>query len=251
MIEVHDSAAEAGRAVAAEIAALARSGAVLGLATGASPLPVYAELVRLHRERNASFRRCTLFHLDEYWPLRRDHPQSFRSFLRRHLLDHLDVPAQSSHCPDGETPAEKLAEHCAGYEALIRAAGGIDLQLLGIGRNGHIGFNEPGSARDSRTRLIELETATRADAAADFGDLQQVPRHAITMGIASILEARRIVLLAFGARKAAILRRALEGPLTADVPASFLREHPDVRVVLDREAAAGLGGRSAQAAGWP
>lgn len=236
-LQVFPTAEEAARAVAGEMAAAAARGAVFGLATGASPLGVYAELVRRHREEGLRFAGCTTFNLDEYWPLAAEHPQSFRQFMRRHLIGAIDLPAGRFHCPDGAAAEPRLPAACAAYEAAIAAAGGIDWQLLGIGRNGHIGFNEPGSPADSRTRRIDLSPETRADAAADFGSLDAVPRQAITMGVATILQARRIVLLAFGAKKREIVRRALEGPLGPDVPASFLRRHPDVTFVLDRAAA--------------
>lgn len=238
-LQVHDSADEACRAVAAEMARCAAGGAVLGLATGASPLRVYAELVRRRREDGLSFRRCTCFSLDEYWPMAREDPRSFRQFLRRHLLDAMDLPEERFHSPDGSVAPEQIARHCAEYEARIAASGGIDLQILGIGRNGHIGFNEPGAGRDSRTRRVELAPGTRADAAAEFGGAERVPRQALTMGVATILQARRIVLLAFGAGKRDIVREALEGPVGPQVPASFLQGHPDVRFVLDRGSAGG------------
>ncbi len=242
-VDVFDSSGDASHAVAAEVAELieSRSAAgrpvVLGLATGSTPKAVYAELVRRHREEGLSFAGVTVFNLDEYWPMAREARQSFRHYLRRHLLDHIDVdPSRVCLC-QGDIPLERVADWCRDYEKRIREAGGIDLQILGIGRTGHIGFNEPGSTRTSRTRIITLDRATRVDAASEFFGEWNVPRSAITMGVETILEARRIVLLAFGEHKADIVRRALEEPIRDDLVASFLREHPNVTFALDRQAA--------------
>ncbi|HMQ15476.1 MAG TPA: glucosamine-6-phosphate deaminase, partial [Phycisphaerae bacterium] len=238
-----DSAA-AGAFVAGQIADLIRrraSGgraAVLGLATGSTPLGVYDELVRLHREEGLSLRNVVAFNLDEYWPMRPEALQSYRRFMAENLFDHVDIDPASIHIPDGAVALEQVPAACEAYERRIREAGGIDLQLLGIGRTGHIGFNEPGSPRDSRTRLITLDKVTRMDAAADFFGEANVPRRAITMGVGTILEARRVVLLALGEGKARIVREAVEGPVTPTVAASFLQQHADARFVLD-EAAAG------------
>jgi glucosamine-6-phosphate deaminase len=236
--------ADACRTLAAEVAEMIRSitatgrPAVLGLATGRTPLPFYAELIRLHRDEGLSFAQVVTFNLDEYLGLPAGHPESYHTFMRRELFDHIDIPADSVHIPDGSP--QDIAAHCAAYEAAIRAAGGIDFQLLGIGRTGHIGFNEPGSPRDSRTRVVELDPITREDAAAAFGGLEQVPTQAISMGCGTILEARRIALLAWGAGKAAIVKEALLGPVTDRVSASFLQDHPDATFYLDAEAGAGL-----------
>jgi glucosamine-6-phosphate deaminase len=238
--------AEASRAVAAEIAALIRARAaagrrcVLGLPTGATPVGVYAELARLHREERLSFAGVTTFNLDEYYPIEPDELQSYHRFMREHLFDHVDIPPEQVHIPDGTVPPERVHDYARAYEEAIAAAGGLDLQLLGIGRTGHIGFNEPGSARESRTRLITLDRVTRRDAASDFFGLEQVPRRAITMGVGTILAARRVLLLAFGEHKAPIVAEAVEGPVTPKVAASFLQEHPDASVVLDEAAAAEL-----------
>jgi len=245
-LTVHLGSAEASRAVAAEIAELIRAHqaegkpTVLGLATGSTPLSVYAELIRLHREEGLSFRTVTSFNLDEYSPLTAVHPQSYRRFMDINLFEHIDIPRENTHVPDGAVPAGRVAAYCEGYEAKIREAGGIDLQVLGIGRTGHIGFNEPGSARRSRTRLVTLDPVTRRDAAEDFGGEEHTPRYAITMGIRTILEARRIVLMAWGQHKAEIVRAAVEGPITAQVTASFLQEHDHARFVLDQAAAGAL-----------
>ena len=232
--------------VAGEIASLIRERGsldrpcALGLATGATPIGVYAELVRLHRAEGLSFARVEIFNLDEYYPITPDALQSYHRFMREHLFDHVDVDPRRVHIPDGTVPADRVAEYVAAYEEAIRDAGGLDLQVLGIGRSGHIGFNEPGSARDSRTRLITLDRVTRRDAASDFFGLDQVPRRAITMGVGTILDARRVVLIAFGEHKADVVAQAVEGPVTAKIAASYLQEHPSATVVLDEAAAAGL-----------
>lgn len=243
---VFSSSHQASAAVAGEIAALirekARRGeyAVLGLATGSTPQDLYDELVRLHRHEGLSFQNVVTFNLDEYWPMPHDALQSYHRFMAETLFDHIDVPRSQIHVPDGTLPREQVAEFCAGYDASIRRMGGIDYQILGVGRTGHIGFNEPGSSRESRTRLITLDRVTRLDAASDFFGERHVPRQAITMGVGTILEARRIVLMAFGEQKAAILRRAIEGEVTPTVAASFLQQHPSVEFVLDRAAASEL-----------
>jgi glucosamine-6-phosphate deaminase len=245
-VTVYDAAGEASRAVAREIADLvaARAAAgrqvVLGLATGSTPVGVYRELVRLHREEGLSFRNVATFNLDEYWPLSPDAPQSYHRFMREQLFDHIDIEPTAVHIPDGTVSRASLLDACARYEERIRAAGGIDLQLLGIGRTGHIGFNEPGSPVESRTRLITLDRVTRADAAGDFSGERNVPRQAITMGVGTILDARRILLLAFGEHKAPVVRRAVEQAPDLLVTASVLQRHPDARFVLDRSAASRL-----------
>ena len=245
-VTVYDQPADASRAVAREIADLVQQRAaagkqtVLGLATGSTPVGVYDELIRLHREEGVSFKTVVTFNLDEYWPMQPDALQSYYRFMREHLFDHLDIPAAAIHLPDGTVPRERIAAACVAYEEQIRMAGGIDLQLLGIGRTGHIGFNEPGSTVESRTRLITLDSVTRSDAASDFFGEWNVPRQAITMGVGSILDARRVVLLAFGEHKSPIVRKAVEEPPCSHVSASALQGHPDARFVLDRAAAARL-----------
>ena len=245
-VTVYDQSGDASRSVAREIADLVQARAaagqktVLGLATGSTPVAVYDELIRLHREEGVSFKTAVTFNLDEYWPIEPDALQSYHRFMREHLFDHLDIPADAIHIPDGLLPREKVAEACARYEEMIRDAGGIDLQLLGIGRTGHIGFNEPGSAIESRTRLITLDSVTRSDAASDFFGEWNVPRQAITMGVGSILDARRVVLLAFGEHKSPIVRKAVEELPCSHVSASALQQHADARFVLDRAAAARL-----------
>jgi glucosamine-6-phosphate deaminase len=245
-VTVYDQPADASRAVAREIADLVQQRAaagkttVLGLATGSTPVGVYDELIRLHREEGVSFKTVVTFNLDEYWPMQPDALQSYRRFMQEHLFDHLDIPADAIHIPDGTLGRDRIPAACAAYEERIRAAGGIDLQILGIGRTGHIGFNEPGSAVESRTRLITLDSVTRSDAASDFFGEWNVPRQAITMGVGTILDARRVVLLAFGEHKAPIVRKAVEELACSHVSASALQGHPDARFVLDRAAAARL-----------
>ena len=208
---------------------------VLGLATGGTPLGCYRELIRMHREEGLSFSRVTTFNLDEYVGLPPSHPQSYHYYMFHNLFDHVDVRRENVHIPDGM--AEDLDEECRRYEEAIKEAGGIDLQLLGIGRNGHIGFNEPGSPFDSRTRVVKLSEQTRKDNARFFNSIDEVPTHAITMGIGTIMEARRIILIASGEAKAEAIAKAVKGPKTVDVPASALQDHPDCLFIIDKEAA--------------
>ncbi|RLI23840.1 glucosamine-6-phosphate deaminase, partial [Candidatus Bathyarchaeota archaeon] len=188
-----------------------------------------------HREEGLSFSRVTTFNLDEYVGLPPDHPQSYHYYMFHNLFDHVDVRRENVHIPDGM--AENLDEECRRYEEAIKEAGGIDLQLLGIGRNGHIGFNEPGSPFDSRTRVVKLSEQTRKDNARFFNSIDEVPTHAITMGIGTIMEARRIILIASGEAKAEAIAKAVKGPKTVDVPASALQDHPDCLFIIDKEAA--------------
>ena len=236
----HDSiAAEVAGRIAALIRRRAREGraAVLGLATGSTPLGVYRELIRLHLEDGLDFANVVTFNLDEYFPMRPGSIHSYRRYMRENLFDHINIAAENCHIPRGDLAEEEVEAHCADFEGRIRAAGGIDLQILGIGRSGHVGFNEPGSVRDSRTRLLYLDTVTRADAAADFFGEENVPPQAITMGVATILEAREVILLATGEHKAEIVLRAVEGEVHADVAATFLQQHPAATVYLDPAAA--------------
>ena len=237
---------QVNHAVAGEIANLIRAKAVkgetcvLGLATGSTPTGVYEELVRLHKQEGLTFKNVVTFNLDEYFPMQPRELQSYHRFMHDHLFDRIDIPAANIHIPDGTVPAERVNEYCRQYEKAIVDAGGIDLQLLGIGRTGHVGFNEPGSSRESRTRLITLDRVTRMDAASDFFGEQYVPRRAITMGVGTILAAKKVILIAFGEGKAPVVARAVEGPITAAVAASFLQEHADARFMLDEAAAAEL-----------
>jgi glucosamine-6-phosphate deaminase len=245
-VAVFQSSAEASRSVAGQIAALIRARkaedktAVLGLATGSTPLGLYAELVRMHREEGLSFSNVVTFNLDEYYPIQPGHPRSYRHFMQAHLFDHVDIAAANTHVPDGAVPSAEVDAHCLAYERMIMDAGGIDFQVLGIGRTGHIGFNEPGSAKRSRTRRVTLDPVTRRDASGDFGGEVNTPRYAVTMGVRTILDARRIVLMAWGQHKAEIVRAAVEGPVTPQVTASFLQEHDHVHFVIDRAAAGAL-----------
>lgn len=210
---------------------------VIGLATGRTPLALYRELVRMHREEGLSFRNVITFNLDEYHGLGREHPKSYWRFMHENLFDHLDILPENIHVPRGDIEPEDTVRECQEYEAAIADAGGIDLQILGIGRTGHIGFNEPGSGAHTRTRLVELDPVTRADAVADFGDLSAVPEMALTVGCGTILEARSIALMAWGASKATVVEKAFLGPVSDDVPASFLQDHPSVSLYLDEPAA--------------
>jgi glucosamine-6-phosphate deaminase len=210
---------------------------VLGLAVGNTPILLYAELVRMHRAGYLDFRKVTTFNLDEYVGIRPDHPASFLSYMRQHLFDHVNMPPESAHIPDGMT--EFIPGFCEAYEQAIRRAGGIDVQLLGIGVDGHLGFNEPMSSLASRTRLKSLTPRSIRDLAPQFGGEGRVPRHILTMGLGTIMEARQCLLMAFGSTKASAVARAVEGPVTAAVPASILQMHPVAKVIVD-EAAASL-----------
>ncbi len=240
---VFEQARDASIHVARQIAELIRQreeagqACVLGLATGSTPVSIYSELARLHREENLSFSNVVTFNLDEYYHMHPDALQSYVRFMWEHLFDHVDIDPDNIHIPDGTLEEDRIDTYCQEYEQTIRAAGGIDIQILGIGRTGHIGFNEPGSSRDSRTRLITLDRVTRRDAASDFFDEQNVPRRAITMGVGTILEARQLFLMAFGEGKAPILAKAVEQPVSPHVTASFLQEHPHAEMVLDAAAA--------------
>ncbi len=244
--QVFDDPGDVNKAVAREIATLIRQRAkqkrkvVLGLPTGSTPVGVYDELVRMHREEKLSFKNVITFNLDEYYPMQPGDLQSYNRFMREWLFDHIDIPKANVHIPDGTVAEDQVANFCAAYEKAIRDAGGIDLQLMGIGRTGHIGFNEPGSSRFSRTRMIRLDKMTRLDAASDFFGEENVPRRAITMGIGSILDARRLILIAFGEHKAPVIAQAIEGAISTSVAASFLQEHADACMMLDRAAAAEL-----------
>lgn len=232
--------------VAQEMAELIRSRneagkkTVLGLATGSTPLPVYKELVRLHREENLSFRNVITFNLDEYFGLSPEHPESYNQFMWQRLFSQVDIPADQVHVPSGTIPRSEVYEYCDRYEAEIEKAGGLDYQILGIGRTGHIGFNEPGSTRDSKTRLVSLDSLTRRDAARDFLGEANVPRYAITMGVGTILKATKIVLMAWGEAKAVVVQQATEEPPNENLPAGLLQGHPEVRFFIDEPAASAL-----------
>jgi glucosamine-6-phosphate deaminase len=239
IFENHDELSVAAATVIRDLV-LAKPRAVLGLATGGSPLRLYREMVRMHRADGLDFSGVTTFNLDEYIGLAADHRGSFHHFMREHLFDAINVPDAAIHVPSGK--AADYREHCAWYEGRITAAGGIDLQILGLGTDGHIGFNEPGTSLGSRTNVQTLSPQTIQDNARFFGSPAEVPVHAVTMGVATILEARRILVLASGAGKAVSVARAIEGPVTASHTASALQLHPDTTWYLDRAAAAALEG---------
>ncbi|KQC01480.1 glucosamine-6-phosphate deaminase [Pedobacter sp. Hv1] len=211
--------------------------AVLGLATGATPILVYAELVRLHREEGLSFKNVVTFNLDEYYPMQPNAAQSYVSFMNEHLFDHIDIDKSNVHIPDGTLKLEDIPAFCLDYERKIGDFGGLDMQILGIGRTGHIGFNEPGSAPNSGTRLVTLDDLTRRDAARDFGGKSFVPTKAITMGIGTIFKAREIVLMAWNRKKSPIIKKAVEGEISSDVPATYLQLSDNVEFILDEDAA--------------
>jgi glucosamine-6-phosphate deaminase len=210
---------------------------VLGLATGSSPIKIYEELVRMHKEEDLSFHNVVTFNLDEYYPMQPEAQQSYVRFMREYLFDHVNINWEQVHIPDGTIPLEKVEQYCKEYEKKIETYGGIDIQLLGIGRTGHIGFNEPGSWETSGTRMVRLDNLTRRDALKDFLREEDVPYRAITMGIQTILKAKAIYLLGWGQHKAEVLQKAIEGPIAAQVPATFLQNHNNVKAILDKGAA--------------
>ncbi|GAA0188696.1 glucosamine-6-phosphate deaminase [Fulvivirga kasyanovii] len=244
--EIFDNSTQASLAIAHEIAELIRKKqaagehCVLGLATGSSPTSVYNELVRLHKEESLSFKNVITFNLDEYFPMEPDALQSYVRFMNEYLFDHIDIDRENIHIPDGTLPYELVESFCQQYEQMIKDLGGIDLQILGIGRTGHIGFNEPGSHINSKTRLITLDHITRLDAASDFFGEENVPRRAITMGVGTIMQAKRIILMAWGEGKAKIISRTVEGEISDSVPATYLQSHPNATLVLDDGSAAEL-----------
>jgi glucosamine-6-phosphate deaminase len=243
---VSGSSGEASRHVAVMIEGLIRQNnsagqpTVLGLPTGSTPVGMYRELIRIHKEAGLDFSRVITFNLDEYHGLGPDDPHSYRRWMQETFFNHVNVRPENIHIPDGTAREQEVDEYCADYEQLIRRTGGIDLQILGIGRTGHIGFNEPGSTRHSRTRLVTLDPVTRRDAASDFYGEENVPPQALTMGVGTILEARKIAIMAFGEHKASIVRRAVEGEMTDAIAASFLQKHPDCTFILDQAAAGEL-----------
>ena len=238
------SAAEADKHVALVVESLIRENnsagiaTVLGLPTGSTPIGVYRELIRLHKEDDLDFSQVITFNLDEYWMMQPDSIQSYNRWMRANFFDHVNIPEENIHIPRGDLPLEEVDAFCDEYEHAIERAGGIQLQLLGIGRTGHIAFNEPGSSRNSLTRMVTLDPQTRSDAASDFFGEENVPLQAITMGVGTILAAKKIIIMALGEHKAPIVRRAVEGEVTEDVSASFLQKHPHAVFVVD-EAAGG------------
>jgi len=247
---VFDSGRDVAQRVAAVLASVIQERnalgqpAVLGLPTGSTAIGMYRELIRLHRDEDLDFSNVMTFNLDEYYGLPDDHPQTYHRWMHEHFFANVNVPPENIHIPSGTVPVEQVEEYCREYEAQIQAAGGIDVVVLGIGGNGHIGFNEPFSIRKSRTRLCTLDPVTRTAAAGDFFGHENVPTQAITMGLATILDARKILLLALGEHKAAIVREAFEGPISDRVPASFLQDHPDASVLLDEASAQQLTGQA-------
>jgi len=237
---------EGSKIVAKEIADLiigkqkAGENCVLGLATGSSPIKVYEELVRMHKEEGLSFSNVITFNLDEYYPMEKSNIQSYYYFMHEHLFNHIDIPSENINIPKGSVTAEELHDYCVNYEHKIDECGGLDFQLLGIGRTGHIGFNEPGSHINSGTRSILLDHITRVDAASSFLGIDNVPKKAITMGIGTVNKAKRIVLLAWGDNKASIIKETIEGEVSSKVPATYLQYHKNTTFVLDAEAASEL-----------
>lgn len=235
---------EASKLVAHEIAHLIKNKknkpCILGLATGSSPIGVYQELVRLHKEEGLSFANVIAFNLDEYYPMDKSNIQSYHYFMHEHLFNHIDILPENINIPNGKISPEELHQYCIDYENKIKSLGGLDFQLLGIGRTGHVGFNEPGSHYNSVTRSITLDHITRVDAAPTFLGIDNVPRKAITMGIGTVMNAKRIVLLAWGANKAEIVKKTIEGEITGEVPATYLQKHNNTTFLLDNEAASAL-----------
>jgi len=243
---VFENSVLASKAIAQEIAALIKvkqsqkQPCILGLATGSSPKGLYAELVRLHKEEGLSFKNVVSFNLDEYYPMEPDSVNSYVRFMKEQLFNHIDMLPENYNIPDGTLAKEDIANYCSQYEAKIEALGGIDLQILGIGGNGHIGFNESGSLQNSKTRLVALDHITRVAASKDFSGLNNTPRTAITLGVKKIMEAKRVILMAWGEGKSNIIKESVEGPVTNHVPASFLQEHDNATFVLDKSASSKL-----------
>jgi glucosamine-6-phosphate deaminase len=245
-VRIYPDLKEGSKFAAREVADLIRSKqaagvtCVLGLATGSTPRSMYAELVRMHKEEGLSFKNVTTFNLDEYYPIENDALQSYNRFMHTHLFDHIDIDPKNIHIPNGEIPKENIKAHCLDYERMIEEAGGVDLQVLGIGNNGHIGFNEPGSSINSRTRLVTLDNSTRLANSHEFANIAEVPRLAITMGISTILKAKRILLMAWGPAKTAVVQKSVEDNVTEQIPASLLQQHNESLFILDEPAAADL-----------
>lgn len=242
-INLFKSAEQASLYVARQIADLIHDKekqgqpAILGLATGNTPKGVYQELIRLHQNEGLSFSNVISFNLDEYYPILTEDQQSYTYFMRQYLFKHVDIKSNQTHIPHTDFSEEGIAEYCQEYEDKIESLGGLDLQLLGIGRNGHIGFNEPGSSFQSKTRLVHLNSVTREDAKAAFGSMDKVPQKAISIGVQTISKAKKIFLLALGERKSDIMKQAINGDVTTQIPASILQTLPQVEYVLDGDAA--------------
>jgi len=245
-VRIWESSAEASKHVARSIALAIRQRQqdgeqiVLGLATGSTPVQLYRDLIRIHKEEDLSFSNVITFNLDEYYPMESSDPRSYHTFMQEQLLDHVDIDPKNVHIPDGTIPMDQLGVYCDEYEEKIDAVGGIDIQILGIGRTGHIGFNEPGSWEKSSTRLVKLDNLTRRDAVKDFLEFDRVPYRAITMGISSIMKAKSIYLMAYGLHKAAVIQKAVEEEISSTCPASFLQNHDNVKFILDKSASESL-----------
>ena len=243
---IYRLAADASTAVAMQIERVIREKqsqkklCVLGLATGSTPVTVYEELIRMHKSEGLSFSNVITFNLDEYYPMHPNSLQSYHRFMKEYLFDHIDILPENIHIPDGKVSKENISAYCQSYEDKINSYGGIDLQILGIGRTGHIGFNEPGSPINSITRMVTLDHLTRMDAATDFFGEENVPLKAITMGVGTILKAKRIILMAWGEGKASIIQKAVEGEVSDSIPTTYLQHHPSVQVILDDAASAEL-----------
>ena len=245
-LTIYNNKDEGSVFVAKEIAATIRANnmkaknTVLGLATGSSPLAVYRELIHIHQEEGLSFKNLTTFNLDEYYPIQPTDRNCFRRFMYLHLFDHIDIKPENIHIPDGSLSAREISKFCQEYEQNIESNGGIDIQLLGVGRSGHIGFNEPGSRNSTNTRLVQLNKLTIEDAINDFGKKEDVPLRALTMGVKTILKARKIFLLAWGESKSEILQKAIDGSVDSSVPASYLQLHHNIHIIADSWAASKL-----------
>ena len=243
---IFKNSVEASKVVAGEIAQLIRlkqtnnESCVLGLATGSSPIKVYEELVRMHKKDGLSFSNVISFNLDEYYPMTKENRQSYHYFMHQHLFNHIDIKPENINIPDGTVALEELNQYCTDYDLKIKQSGGIDFQLLGIGRTGHVGFNEPGSHINSGTRIITLDHITRVDASSDFNGIDNVPKRAITMGVSTILKSKRNVLMAWGQNKSEIIKRTIQGDISSDIPATFLQHHFNATFVLDQSAASEL-----------
>lgn len=242
-VKIYDKSLVASKEVAARIAQIIKENnkkdkpTVLGLATGNTPVMVYQELVRLHKEEALSFKNVCTFNLDEYFPMHSSHPLSYVNFMKINLFNHIDILPENINIPNGNIEENKVEIYCKTYEQKIEEAGGLDFQLLGVGRTGHIGFNEPGSTIDSVTRLVTLNPITREDAINDFKGLDNVPKQAISMGVQTIYNAKEIMLLAFSEKKAEIINKVISGEITDEVPGSYLQNHPNITFILDKEAA--------------
>lgn len=245
-VEVFSNAEIASISIAREISNLIKSkqqkgkSCVLGLATGSSPIGVYKELVRMHKEEGLSFANVITFNLDEYYPMEKNSINSYHYFMHEHLFHHIDIDLDNVHIPSGTVAIDEVYDYCLDYEKKIEQAGGLDFQILGIGRTGHIGFNEPGSHQRSYTRMVTLDYLTKTDAASDFHGLNKVPTRAITMGVRTIMKAKRVILMAWGTKKADIVKRAIEGEVSSQVTASFLQNHPNTTFILDEASSSQL-----------